>query len=240
MPLVKVTAEVVTDIALSPLGFAPNLDALCCLAMARSMRSVRESIKHNIQPHGCDVEEQGQIPIPIRQTWIDQGGKRYPVPHCSSAIIESVKEYREHYHKSFPAYHADLLEEKQRTKFPRGGGVLKSIRLPLRKSRTQKVVWFAELRTGKELGRAPASKLRCLLKRIEFLGKKTSQGHGQVARWTVEKTDTEAHWIHEGVLMRPLPISLVPKETKGKRRSFGAVAAPYWQADFFTDCFVPV
>lgn len=239
MPLVKVTAELVTNIALSPTGVGTELDAICTLQMCRHLSSIGESKKHNVQRQGENVKEQGQIPIPIKRTWVDQDGKRFPVSHCSSAIIESEKEYRQYYHKSFPSHQSDQLAEKQRTKFARGGGVLKSTRLPLRKSQTKKIVWFAELRTKKEIGRSPMSWLRSLLNKVEFIGKKTSQGHGCVASWTVEPTDIDAAWIYEGVLMRPLPASIVSRETVGKRRSFGGVAAPYWQADFFCDRYVP-
>lgn len=240
MPLVKVTAELITDIAITPQGQGTELDGVCYLQMCRHLGSIKDSPKHQIQARGAQVGVQGQIPMPIKQTWVEQGGKRFPVPHCSAAILEDAGEYRQHYHKSFPAYHADLLDASQRTKFQRGGGVLKSIRLPLRKAQTQRVVWFAELRPKKEIGRAPASWLRGILKHVEHLGKKTSQGHGLVGKWTVEQTDIEAHWFCNGVLMRTLPVSIVPKETKGKRRSFGGVAAPYWQADFYTDCYLPV
>lgn len=240
MPLVKVTAELATDVSLDHQGVGPRLDAICILQMCRHLSSIGESGKHNIQRQGTPIKEQGQIPIPIKQKWVEQDGKRYPIPRCSAAIIEQSKEYHQHYHRSFPSNLSDQLAEKQRTKFARGGGTLKSIRLPLRKSQTKKIVWFAELRIKKEIGRSPMSWLRGLLKKVEFIGKKTSQGHGCVASWTVEPTDIDAAWIYEGVLMRPLPASIVGSETVGKRRSFGGVAAPYWQADFFCDRYVPV
>lgn len=239
MPLVKVTAELVSPIALSPTGDAPHLDALCCIAMCRHLGSIGESKKHNIQPRGQPIREQGQVPIPIKQTWVEQDGRRFPIPHCSAGIIEAATESVEHYHCSFPTSRAQLIREDQRTKIARGGGTYKSFRLPLRKSDAQRVVWFAELRAKAELGRSPMGRLRGLLRSIEFIGKKSAYGHGHVAAWTVEKTETAGHWIYDGVLMRPLPVSLVPMETAGKRRSFGAVAAPYWQADFFTDCYLP-
>jgi len=240
MPLVKVIAELVSPIALSPTGQAPHLDALVIVAMCRHLSQIRESEKHNIQPRGQAISEQGQVPIPIRQTWVEQGGKRFPIPHCSAGIIEATTESVEHYHCSFPTSRAQLIREDQRTKIARGGGTYKSFRLPLRKSDTQKVVWFAELREKKELNnRSPMSELRKRLKQIDFIGKKSAYGNGHVSQWTVEETDMAGHWICDGVLMRPLPVSLVPTETAGKRRSFGAVAAPYWQADFFTDCYLP-
>lgn len=138
----------------------------------------------------------------------------------------------EHYHCAFPIERAIALAEKERIQINTTGGVNKSIRLPLRLSRTTRVVWFAELRDS-------PSVLRKLLNRVETLGKKAAYGYGRVSQWDVEETDVDASWFHSGVLMRALPIAAVCDDVQGKRRSFGAVAGPYWQASFFVDRYVP-
>lgn len=239
MPLVKVTAELVTPTSLTPMQQGMELDGLVALQMCRHLGSIKHSAKHVIQPRGESVKVQGQIPSPIKQTWVDQDGKRYPVPHVSSAIIEDVEAKHEYYNRSFPTHRASLITEKQRTKVSRGGGQYKSFRLPLSVSGTQRIVWFAELREKKEIGRAPASWLRGILKHVGFVGKKSSYGYGMVGKWSVEPTDIEAHWFNSGVLMRPLPASAVGSDVQGKRKCFGAIAAPYWQAEFYCDRFVP-
>ncbi len=228
--LVKVTAELCAPLALSPDGSAPHLDAICESVMARKAKAIAESRnghRHSIdtnRPRGQPVRMPGQLPIPIIREKV--GG--LPIPRCSQGIIEQVKEQVSHYHCAFPLDRAGMLTEKQRTTIATTGGSYKSIRLPLRLVDTARVVWFAELRES-------PSKLRRILKRVPAIGKKTSQGYGVVTSWAVELTDIDAAWFCGGVLMRPLPLSAVPADILGKRRGFGAVCGPYWQADLFVE-----
>lgn len=236
--LVKVTAQLASPLALSPDGAPPHLDALCELVMARKSLSIASSSnghRHRLdttRPRGQAVAEPGQLPIPILRERVDG----LPVPRCSQGIIEQTHEAVEHYHCSFPIERAELLEPKQRTVIAPASGLYKSQRLPLRIVNTSRVVWFAELREG-------AVRLRQILKRIDTIGKKSVYGYGLVSQWTVEPTDIDASWFmdsHDGpILMRPLPLSVVPDSAIGKRRCFGAVCGPYWQADFFCDRWVP-
>lgn len=236
----KVTATLAQPIALSQDGIPPHLDALCEFIMAKKAKTIAESsngarhpLSRETQIRGQPVDRQGSLPIPIKRKWIDG----IPIPRVSQGIIEEAAEQPVHYHSAFPLERANLLKEKQRTTLATTGGPLKSHRLPLRTCNTSCVVWFAELR--KKTGRAPMSELRKILRQVHAIGKKTSQGFGQVAEWIIEPTDHDASWICEGVLMRPLPLSLVDESVRGKRRCFGALAAPYWQADFYRDRWVP-
>lgn len=232
--LVKVTANLVTAVAVSPEGDAPHLDAICELVLARQTRSIAESKNGNrhqlntFKPRGVGVDQQGQLPIPIIRERVDG----IPVPMCSFGIVELTPETVERYHCSFPTERAWQLAPKERIQVNTTGGVDKSVRLPLRMSTTSKIVWFAEIREQ-------MAQLRKLLNRVPMLGKKSSYGYGQVASWIVEETDIQASWFHGGVLMRALPASIVGEDIRGKRRSFGAVAGPYWQQEFFVDRYVP-
>lgn len=231
---VKVTAHLVSPVALSPEGEAPHLDALCELIMSRRTRAIAES--SNGHRHLLDVEKikgqnvssQGQLPIPIVRERIDG----IPVPRCSFGIVEETKETTEHYHCAFPIERAIQLAEKERILVNTTGGVTKSTRLPLRLSTTSRIVWFAEIREKPTV-------LRMMVNKVDTLGKKSAYGYGRIGRWEVEQTDIDASWFHDGVLMRAIPISAVPESAKGKRRSFGAVAGPYWQSNFFVDRYVP-
>jgi len=230
---------------LSPDGVPPHLDALCEWVMAKKARTISESKNGHRHPivatiPGQPVEKQGALPIPIIRQWVDCGdGLRCPIPRVSQGIIETIKQRSERYHCAFPLERALSLKQKQRTKIATTGGPYKSFRLPLRIVDTSRVVWFAELRDKKMSGRAPMTELRKILRQVHAIGKKTSQGFGIIAEWLVEPTEFDASWIYEGVLMRPLPLCLGEGATHGKRRCFGAVAAPYWQADFYCDRFVP-
>lgn len=232
--LVKVTATLVTPVALSPEGYAPHLDAICELVMSRRTRAIAESSnghRHQLDKtkiRGAEVEMQGQLPIPIVRERVDG----IPVPRCSFGIMEATQETVEHYHCAFPIERAGQVLEKERIQINTTGGVTKSVRLPLRLSTTSRIVWFAEIRTM-------PSELRKIVNRIDTLGKKSAYGYGQVASWVVEYTDIDASWFHSGVLMRALPLSAVGSDIQGKRRSFGAVAGPYWQQSFFVERWVP-
>jgi hypothetical protein len=231
---VKVTAHLISPVALSPEGEAPHLDAICELVLAQHTRSIAASSNGNrhlldvAKIRGQEVSAQGQLPIPIVREKVDG----IPVPRCSFGIMEKTQETAEHYHCAFPIERAIEVSEKERIQIRTTGGVYKSVRLPLRLSTTSRIVWFAELRES-------PCKLRKLVNQIETLGKKSVYGYGRVSEWTVEETDIDASWFHGGVLMRALPISVVSDDIQGKRRSYGAVAGPYWQRSFFVDRYVP-
>jgi hypothetical protein len=243
--LVKVTAMLASPLALSADGVPPHLDAICEYAIAGKALSIAQSSgghKHPIAHDmpGQPVSKQGTLPIPIKRTWVDcGGGLKVPLPHCSQGILPTCNERAEHFHKSFPIGRARMLNAKSQTVLDAGGGAYKSHRLPLRIVDASCVVWFAELR--RKDGRAPASELRTRLRReVGAIGKKTSQGFGVVSQWIVEPSQTPAHWIAEGVLMRPMPSGMVPECTKGARPDFGAVSSPYWQRDFWCERHVPI
>jgi hypothetical protein len=237
---VKVTAKLASPIALSPEGAPPHLDAICELVMARKSRSIAESKnghRHAIdvaKMRGQPVEAPGQLPIPIVRERVDG----LPIPRCSQGIIDASPQVAEHYHCAFPLERAGMLAEKQRTVLQQTGGPYKSMRLPLRISNTPSVVWFAQLR--RRAGKSPMNELRGILRKVSTIGKKSNYGYGLVSEWLVEPTDIDAVWICEGVLMRPLPVSVVPEGTLGAMRSYGAVCGPYWQSSFFVERFVPI
>ena len=237
---VKVTAELAGPIALSAEGIAPNLDAIVECVVAGKALTIADSSNGNrhaidrTRPRGQPVEKPGQLPTPIKREWVDG----LPIPRVSSGIIEKLPESAEHYHCAFPIERASMLKESQRTKIPQTGGPYKSMRLPLRLSHTRRIVWFAEL--YRSPGRAPMCELRKILRKVTTIGKKSAYGYGAVSKWTVEPTELDASWIHSGVLMRPLPISLVTDGIQGAMRSYGAVCGPYWQSNLFRERWVPV
>lgn len=241
----KVTARLASPLALSADGVPPNLDAIVEYAMSAKARTIAESRYGHRHPianthPGSAVSEQGTLPIPIKRKWITvEDGRKIVVPRVSQGILAPCRETAEHYHCSFPIDRSERLLDKERTTINATSGQFKSARLPLRVVDTDCVVWFAELR--KKQGRSPKSELRRILRKsIPAIGKKTSQGFGVVAEWVIEDSDLDASWIYNGVLMRPLPVSLVLDQTAGCRRDFGAVSSPYWQRDFWCERFVPI
>jgi CRISPR type IV-associated protein Csf3 len=128
---------------------------------------------------------------------------------------------------------ASMLCESERTVMRSASGVYKCYQLPLRLVDCDRVVWFAVIRDKR-------SRMRHELKPVRFIGKKTSQGLGEVYRWEVEEADADHSWWSNGVLMRPLPASVDrPENARGFRESFGGVCAPYWQREFWKEMIVP-
>lgn len=223
---------------------APYLDSLLELSMARHAKSIQES--SNGSRHAYEIADRGQaialdavgkLPIPIARVHVNG----LPIPCCSSPVVGCVSsEHAAHYTSAFPLDKAEHLHESDRSQLRQGGGRFKSFRLPLRMRLIDRIVWFAALRPMPSV----ASEVRKLLKVFHHIGKKTSQGHGVVAEWIVERIDADYSWYAESeagpVLMRPLPAEMEhPSGLLGARRSFGGCVGPYWQRDFWTEIVEP-
>src|SRR5690606_35922508 len=82
------------------------------------------------------------------------------------------------------------------------------------------------------------------LKKVEFIGKKTSIGYGRVGGWEVENADEDWSWFAPSddgpVLMRPLPAELVQEKVRGCRRWYGSPVPPYWQRNLFAEIMQPI
>lgn len=231
-------------------GEVPMLDALLECVMSRRMRTVWESSnghRHYTRLAGSGAEPPqmrgvkvvpGAIPIPIMRRHV--AGFAHPVPLCSSPIYLTANDRHEHYARRFDVS-PDLIGEKDRRVFQAASGEFKSFRLPLRTRLIDRVVWFCAGRTGN--ARAPMKEIRRLLREIKYLGKKTSQGYGEVAEWIVEPADEDWSWFAPSpvgpVLMRPLPPAVVPADVVGARPWFGGIVPPYWMAEAFADGMVP-
>src|SRR6202035_2656309 len=147
----------------------------------------------------------------------------------------------EHFAKRFSAEKSGLLAETERRVIAVSTGPLKSYRLPLRVRPVDRIVWFC---AGRTEGRAPACLIRKLLREVFAIGKKTSFGFGQVARWDVEFADEDWSWFAPSsagtVLMRTLPATArLPSNLIGFKRSFAAPVAPYWMRENATEVVTP-
>lgn len=210
--------------------------------MARKARTIADSKNGHRHPVvalgvGQGVTKPGVLPIPIKRVKVKVSDElTLPVPRCSSAISPPFRSVHERFHLAFPLNRANLLKGSQMTKVSSRSGLYKSWRLPIQVAHIDRLVWFAELRRH---NKGPMSRLRRLLRKVTSIGRKTSHGFGLVREWIVERTDIDACWIYENVLMRPLPACLVSDDVLGKRRDFGAVTSPYWDPAWFCDRWTP-
>lgn len=174
----------------------------------------------------------GEIPIPIVRQRI--GGVLVPV--CSDPIFAAGHRWHEHVASRFPSEYARLMDAGNLTKINTTGGQYKSIRLPLDCRMVERIVWFT---------RGHRKPLLKMLKGVDSLGKKRSNGYGRVGEWAIEKIEEDYSWYAPRgdnlVLMRPLPAcDELPGNLAGYRPDFGAVQSPYWHPDRFTERVVPV
>lgn len=101
---------------------------------------------------------------------------------------------------------------------------------PHRERTVRAISWYA---------RGDAEPLRAWLADVKHIGSKTAAGYGIVDRWLVSPAPD--YWmLADGVLMRPVPASALPADTKGARPFFGAIKPPYWhpmrQMEIYRPC----
>lgn len=235
----KVTAHLVSPIC----GDVPMLDSLLEWVMSFHMASIvatSNGHRHRIadRPRGEPVERPGAIPIPIARRQL----AGVPVPLCSAPLFRADLDTADHLGKRLEIESCDLLDGSGADVIPLTSGAYKSYYLPLRVRVVPQVVWFCSCRWAQR--GSPAPEVRRLLKRVDSIGKKTSIGYGQVARWEVEIIDRDLSWFapHEDgqVLMRPLPVGhWLPGDLLGYRRDYGGYTPPYWQRSFWSEIVVP-
>jgi len=219
----------VTAVLSSPLaGDAPYLDSLLEFEMAQRQG------KANTIVRGSPAPPVGEIHLPLLRGGF--GGVN-GIPRCSAPIVSPENVRHEHFAKRIAVEHAGLLSDNQRLVVATGNSWTKSYRLPLKVSNVDRVCWF--------IAGSKRRSLKSLLKSVQSIGKKRSQGYGRIASWEFAEVEHDWSWFAPcelgTLLMRVLPwCDDLPKNLIGFKRWFGAYAAPYWHPDRMRDIVVPV
>lgn len=217
----------VTAVLSSPLaGDAPYLDGLLEYEMAQ-----RHGKAHTIQ-RGRPAPPVGEIHLPCLR---GEFGGVNGIPRCSAPILSPVSTRHEHFAKRIAVEHSGMLREDQRLVVATGNSWTKSYRLPLLTRNVDRIVWF--------IGGSKRRSLKSLLKSVDSIGKKRSQGYGRVARWEFEEIEHDWSWFAPSdqgtLLMRVLPWCDEIHKLAGWKRWCGGFAPPYWHPDRIMEVAIP-
>lgn len=145
---------------------------------------------------------------------------------CAASFAQYRKEGEEiaYWHKRFDAQLSEDYADfgGRREKVDVKSSHYKAYRMPLNIILTPDVVWYAVGDQGE---------IESLLEEIPALGKKTSQGFGQVLEWTVDEIEEDWSLWKDGQLMRNLP------DPDGD--SEWGVRSPYWYPANIVRCRMP-
>jgi hypothetical protein len=159
------------------------------------------------------------IPLPIKQI-----GKTEPF-YCASIgfpdkAVGGTVRWRKH------------IEIESKKKIRIGSGEFKRYNMPMPYTSTEHLLFYANA-NKKEIER--------LLTYIPSIGKKRTQGYGNVRSWKVESIEQDWSVVKDGVPMRPIPLSeSAPFNLNNVIEMLFAVRPPYWHRSNLTKAYVPL
>jgi len=118
----------------------------------------------------------------------------------------------------------------RKAKWNTSAGSEKSYDLPVYLRLTDRIDWYCN---GDPEG------IEHLLLGCAGLGKKRSQGHGQVISWEVTEIESDWHLYREGSLMRPIPVEWVDRPCEFAVRQWGW-RPPAWLPANSRRCAMPI
>lgn len=211
----QVTAHLATAIAVSD-NWSPMLDGLLQWLWL-DMRGLAHP-----DPKANQIIK---APIPLRKDCI----KGVEFWACSSPFYQILGEEKTRFRKRWDYQDKALNWGKKKAKINTSEGTTKSYDLPLRVVETPRIDWFC-------VG-SPDS-LLALLNQCHNLGKKRSQGKGQVYRWEVTEIENDWSLYRYGRLTRPFPLELVDDPMGYDMMRWGW-NPPVWLSQNQVTCLMP-
>lgn len=167
-----------------------------------------------------DTSELIHIPLPL-----EQHGTKEQFYAASIGYADEVVEGIDHWRKR--------TEIESKKKIQVGSGQYKMYDMPMPTMWAESWVFYAN-GDMEEIG-------RLLHEHISAIGKKCSQGFGQVKSITVEPSEHDWGVIKDGVPMRPIPISASTEfDLDCDVEMYYAYRAPYWHRLNMTQCYMPL
>ena len=159
------------------------------------------------------------IPLPLKQI-----GTKEPFYAASIGFPKQAVEGTARWRKQTD------IESKKKIRI--GSGEYKRYDMPMPYTSAEEIIFYAN---------GNKSEIERLLQYIPGIGKKRTQGYGNVRTWQVEKSEHDYSVVRDGVPMRPIPVSEAAQfNLKCDVEMFFAFRSPYWHRKNLTKCFMPL
>lgn len=186
MKNLQVTAYMSSPIAVTD-NWSPNLDAILYFLWLE---------ERGLSNPNATAENYIKAEIPLAEETI-KGKLLYKV---SSPQYQSKIEQNTRYRKRWDNQDKHLNWGKKKAKVDTSQGQFKNWDLPLRLIETSRIDWFCV---------GESTEISRLLANCFNLGKKRSQGKGQVLKWDIKESEEDKSFYWKGRLMRPIPVDCV-------------------------------
>ncbi len=122
------------------------------------------------------------------------------------------------------------IESKKKIRI--GSGEFKRYDMPMPYTSAEEIVFYVN---------GNKAEIQRLLQYIPSIGKKRSQGYGNVRTWHVEQSTHDYSVVKDGVPMRPIPVSeAIPFNLKCDVEMLFACRSPYWHRKNLARCYMPL
>lgn len=188
----KVTAYLSSPIAVYD-DWSPSLEAVVMYAI------LLKAGLADTNPAAEDVKKKSKF---IRDNMPIKENGELGYYFCSAPIYNYLSEDTSSYRKRWEPNNKYINWGKRKASFSGSEGSEKNYDLPLYLRTTPQIEWYC-------LG--DKAKLEKIFPDISTLGKKRSQGYGQVYKWEAEEISENWSLIKDNKLMKPLPAFVVEK-----------------------------
>lgn len=160
--------------------------------------------------------------------------KKYDV-YCTSYGIGENKEFLVNWNKRWESKYDNYVDLGKKGKVDIGAGPFKNYHMPLI-VHSYKTIHFYVRGNMEEIK-------RLLEKYIHFIGKKSSQGYGEINKYEFKEIEADYSIVKDKKLMRHIPkiykekLEIENEELKIMEKS---TIPPYWRNDYREICIVPI
>lgn len=201
----KITAKMGSPIAITE---NINLDTLILLGALKC--KLEEEFYYRQDNIYCSIEEAKEILSPILDMELDV--------FCASYGFGNSKEFVTRWSKRFCNKNDNLImfTGKGKQRIETGSGHFKNYHMPLIVRSFKEVIFYA--RGNKE-------EIEKALNYVYYIGKKSSQGYGEVREWIIEEIEENFSILdHFGKPMRNIPARLISNLDVSKKYEFKEMA----------------